>query len=219
MNARLIKIAPFLLVPFTLFSCGESTETTDTSATGGAPTETTQPDDAPVADATPVNTDGPFQVKSGEIHYQQKDLNGKLVAKYKFYFDNYGMTLKLEETREGEVSLYLYDNEAKKGVTQFPGRKANKAYARQGEMNMFVAMRSQSGFVQRDNEAILGNDCEVFANNAVDDAGESKVVYWMHKGICLKEINRLTGGYEFEATHFEEKALDGSTFSMLNEVD
>lgn len=215
MISHLTKIVPFLFVSFTLLSCGEQTETSDNVES--TPVETVPENDGIAAEGNPVKSDGPFNIKSGEIHYDDKNLEGNVVGQYIFSFDNYGNLLKLEETIDGETSLYLYDEDAKKGVTQFAGRKANKAYMRQGEINRFVAMRSQSGFAQKDNEELLGKTCEVYANNAVNDAGESKVVYWMHEGICLKEINRLAAGYSFEATKFEEKAIAKDVFSLLDD--
>ena len=162
--------------------------------------------------------DGPFGVKSGVVTYENKNLDGNLVSTNTFYFDDYGNLLKLEETADRETTIYMYDQKKRKGITAFPGRKPNKMSMRQGELNMLVVMHSTSGYVQQDNEDIAGKDCIVYANNAKSAEGESKHMYWKHKGVLLKEINRLGTGYILEATSFEEKILDKGIFSELDAV-
>lgn len=163
--------------------------------------------------------DGAFKVKSGIIHYYDKNLKGEKSADYKLFFDNFGRLIKLEETIDGQTSNYLYDEDAKKGATQFAGRdKVNKIFMRQGEISRFVAKRSTSGFTKKKNESLIGKECEVYENNAKDDNGDSKLIYWTYKGIVLKEINKLGSGYHFEANKFEEKTIDKETFSLLEKV-
>lgn len=87
-------------------------------------------------------------------------------------------------------------------------------FMRQGELNMLVAQRGTNGCTKQANESILGKDCEVWANNAQSAEGESQLKFWLHKGIAMKEINRLGMGYEFEAVKFDEKAVDKSAFSL-----
>ena len=212
MNLRLSKIIPFLILPIAISSCSEPDGSADVT-----PSTTVETEGEITTEVETPNTDGPFSIKSGVIHYVDKNQDGDITMESDFYFDNYGRVMKLEETVDGEVSVYLYDDDAKKGLTQFPGRNASTSSMKQGEILRLVAMRSQQGYVQQADEEIIGKNCEVYANNAVDENGDSKVVYWMHQGICLKEINQLGMGYIFEATSFEEKALDASVFALLNE--
>ena len=160
--------------------------------------------------------EGPFAIKSAVISYQDKKLDGTLTATKIFYFDDYGNTLRLEETVDGETSTYLYDEQKGKGLTSFPGRKPTKISMRQGELNSLVAKHSTSGYVKQNDETIAGKNCTVYANNAKSAKGESQHTYWKHKGVLLKEINRLGGGYITEAISVEEKALDKSIFSQLD---
>lgn len=164
--------------------------------------------------------EGPFSVESGLIKYQEKNLKTEAITTYLLTFDHYGNVVKLEETLDGETSVYLYNNDTKKGATLFGGRdKANKIFARQGEINKFVSMRSTSGFTKQADETILGKNCEVYANNAKSNEGDSQLVYWLHNGIVLKEINRLGMGYSFEAVLFEEKPIGEKSFSLPGQIE
>lgn len=192
-----------------ILSCSEDkTQSEDT--TQERPTEKTE-----VTEPTEEKIEGPFAIKSGVITYHDKKLDGTVTATKTFYFDNYGNTLKLEETIDGETSIYIFDNLLGKGQTSFPGRKPSKMRMRQGELNSLVAKHSTSGYAKQDNETIIGKECIVYANNAKSAEGESKHIYWKHKGILLKEVSRLGGGYITEAVSFEEKALDKSLFPEL----
>ncbi|MCI5057765.1 MAG: hypothetical protein MRY83_16740 [Flavobacteriales bacterium] len=168
---------------------------------------------------TKQKTDGPFEIKAGVISYQNKKLDGTVTATNTFYFDDYGNMLKLEETIDSETSTYLYDQKKGKGLTIFPGRKPSKIRMRQGELNIMVAKHSTSGYVKQNDEAIAGKNCTVYANNAKSAQGESQHMYWKHKGLLLKEINRLGGGYILEAISFEEKALNEDVFSQLVDIE
>lgn len=173
----------------------------------------TNPEEVKVGDNQ--DPDGHFAIKSGIITYETKKLNGTLTATNVLYFDDYGKKLKLEETISGEVSVYMFDEDKKKGLTSFPGRKPSKMFMRQGELNSLIAKHSTSGYTKQENETIAGKDCVVYANNAKSTEGESKHVYYKYKGILFKDINRLGSGYITEAISFEEKALDNSIFSAL----
>lgn len=163
---------------------------------------------------------GPFEIASGIIHYENKNMKDEIVSKHTLYFDKYGKRIRLDETIAGETSNFLYNEEVKKGVTLWHGRdKSAKIYMRQGEINLYVAQRSTSGFTQGANEEILGRPCETHTNNAKTENGEPKVAYWMHKGITLKEINRLGAGYKFEAVKFEEKPIEDEIFALLKGVE
>ena len=216
MNSYLNKSLILLFILCTIISCNDgsnSSEKTEATENSENPTtETTQEDKS--------ETDGPFEVKSGMIQYQDKNLEGEITATNTFYFDNYGNLIKLEETIDGEISTYIYNEATKKGATLFAGRnKASKIFMRQGEISKFVAQRSTSGFTKENDEEILGKNCEVYANNAKTAEGEPKVVYWQHQGITLKEINRLGSGYMFEASSFEEKPIEKTIFSLPNEIE
>lgn len=165
-----------------------------------------------------VKSEAPFQVKSGIIVYDYKKLDGTITASHTFYFDDYGNTLKLEETSDQETTVYLFDQEKRIGLTIFPGRKPSKIRMRQSELNSLVVKHATSAYTKQPDEDIAGKKCTVYANNAKSAEGESKHIYWKYKGILLKEINRLGTGYILEATTFEEKALDSSVFSELKEI-
>ena len=214
MKTNPIRFLPVVIVTCLIYACNNEGKKAETSVT--AEVEKT------IEDKTNVKgdrQDGPFGVKSGVVTYESKKLDGSLVSTNIFHFDDYGNLLKLEETVDGETSIYMYDQKTSKGLTAFPGRKPSKMSMRQGELNMLVAKHSTSGYVQQDNETIAGKDCIVYANNAQSAEGESKHIYWKHKGVLLKEINRLGTGYILEAVAFEEKALDYDTFSELDAIE
>ena len=213
MKVNRINIITVAMVTWSLLSCSEG-EKPGTSITGEVEDYITEKTNIEVDEK-----DGPFAVKSAIVVYENKELDGTLVSTNTFYFQDYGNMLKLEETVDGETSVYMYDQKASKGVTIFPGRKPNKISMRQGELNMLVAGHSTSGYVQRDNETIAGKDCIVYANNAKSEVGDSKHTYWKHNGVLLKEINRLGTGYMLEATSFEEQDLDNNTFSELDAIN
>ena len=202
-----IYILPFILFAFT--SCGDGANENTDNAESNAAVENSENTTDDKAEA-----DGPFSIKSGIIEYEMKKLNGEVKARLKFYFSKYGNLMKLEETADGETSIYIYNEATKKGVTQFPGRTPSKIFMRQGELNTLVAQRGTNGFTQQADEVILGKNCEVQANNATTAEGDPKVKFWLHKGIAMKEINRLGMGYEFEAVKFDEKPVDKSLFSL-----
>ncbi|MDG1333343.1 MAG: hypothetical protein P8P74_13490 [Crocinitomicaceae bacterium] len=85
--------------------------------------------------------------------------------------------LKLEETADGETSFYVYNEDTKKGVRQFSGRKPSKMFMRQVELNTLVAPRGTNGFTQQDDEAILRKMCKVQANNTTSAEGEAQVKF------------------------------------------
>ena len=213
MKTNSIKILAAVIISCLIFSCNNESRKAETNVIDEV--------EKTIEEKTNIKKDkqdGPFGVKSGVVTYESKKLDGSLVTTNTFYFDDYGNMLKLEETADRETSIYVYDQKASKGMTAFPGRKPNKTSMRQGELNMLVAMHSTSGYVQQDNATIAGKDCIVYANNAKSAEGESKHMYWKHKGILLKEITRLGTGYILEATSFEEKNLDKGIFSEINAV-
>jgi hypothetical protein len=213
MKSQSIKLLLSLLIVSVLFSCKDEKKDTETTVTDAV--EKTIEENTKVKED---KQDGPFGVKSAVITYDNKKLDGSLRSTYTFYFDDYGNMLKLEETVDGDTSVYMFNEKEGKGMTAFPGHKPNKMSMRQGELNMLVVMHGTSGYVQQDNEAIVGRDCIVYANNAKSAKGESQHKYWKHKGVLLKEINRLGMGYILEATSFEERALDKEAFSQLNNL-
>ncbi len=205
----LISCLFFLLVS----ACGGGENKDTTSETD---TETPAVDVQETPEAVQEESDGPFEVESGIIVYESKNLAGEVTAINTLTFTEYGNRLKLEESIDGETSIYVYDQNTSTGATKFAGRdRVNKISVRQGEINTFVAQRSESGFEQRDNEDLLGKSCEVFANRAQSEAGEPQVMYWLHRGIVLKEINRLGSGYQFEAVSMEERSVAEDAFSLL----
>ena len=213
MKTNSIKILAAVIITCLIFSCKNESRKAETNITDEV--------EKTIEEKTNIKRDkqdGPFGVKSGVVTYESKKLDGSLVSTNTFYFDDYGNMLKLEETADGETSIYMYDQKASKGITAFPGRKPNKIGMRQGELNMLVAMHSTSGYVQQDNATIAGKDCIVYANNAKSAEGKSKHMYWKHKGVLLKEINRLGTGYILEATTYEEKALNDGVFSELDAI-
>ena len=215
MIIQTIKLLSLALTFCFLVSCGNAEKDAST-------TSTEEPTPAIVEKPTEnqeQKTEGPFEIKSGLIVYQNKKLDGTVRGTNTFYFDNYGNTLKLEETIDGETSTYLYDQEKKKGFTIFPGRKPTKISMRQGELNVFVAKHSTSGYAKQEDEIIAGKNCIVYANNAKSAEGDSQHTYWKHQGVLLKEINRLGGGYIVEATSFEAKAIDREVFSQLDNLE
>lgn len=164
-------------------------------------------------------TNGPFEIQSGVIEYEEQNLKNNKKTIYTLTFDDYGNVVKLEETVEGETSIYIYNDTTNKGATLFSGRdKPVKIYMRQGEISMFLAQRSTSGFVKQNDQEVLGKNCTVYANNTKTADGAPKVVYWLYKGLALKEINRLGNGYRFEAIKFEEKQIDREVFSLPNKI-
>jgi hypothetical protein len=202
-------VLPFLLFAFAACGDGENPEENNNAE---SPEEVVENTDDSEADVSEQN--GPFGIQSGVIEYEDRSIGGEVKANLKLYFTNYGNLTKLEETIDGDLSVYIYNNATQKGVTQFGDRKPSKIFMRQGELNLFLAQRGTSGFTQQEDEMILGKTCEVQANNATSAEGDAQVKYWLYKGIPLKEINRLGMGYEFEAVKFEEKALDQSEFSL-----
>jgi|GEM_PF-6041802 len=193
-----------------LSACKDATKETNTSITDVVEEKIEENSNTPEA-----NQDGPFQVKSGVITYEERSLEGVVKATHVFYFDDYGNKLRLEETLGGETSIYLYDQDKQEGVTKFPGRNATSIKMRQGEINVFVAKHSTSGYTKQPDEEIAGKMCTVYANNAKSAGGESQSVYWRYKGLLLKDINRLGNGYILEAITIEEKPLDPVFFMEL----
>lgn len=215
MKIQFEKIMMVVMAICILVSCNnEGNDTTIADAK--------EPSSVTAAEPTPnveQKTDGPFAIKAGVITYQNKKLDGTVTATNTFYFDDYGNTLKLEETIDSETTTYLYDNKKGKGLTIFPGRKPSKIRMRQGELNIMVAKHSTSGYVKQNDETIAGKNCTVYANKAKSAQGESQHMYWKHNGLLLKEINRLGGGYILEAIAFEEKALNEDVFSQLADIE
>lgn len=211
MKYKLIMLFALPMLLCAIISCNEVKNAEDNSEYSAIKTD----------EDKKVEADGSFGIESGMIEYQDKNLEGKLTAAYKLYFANYGSLVKLEETMPGEkTTTYIYNDDTKKGVTLFAGRdKANKVFMRQGEINVFLALRSQSGFTKQKDEEILGKNCEVYANNAKSDEGESQLIYWQYKGLLLKEINRLGIGYMFEAIKLEEKPMANDIFSLPNKIE
>lgn len=193
-------------------SCGSGTEETETESSDAKETMQAEVQEKESAQ----NTEGPFDVKSGTIHYENKKPSGELVSNHVLYFDDYGRTIRLDETIDGETSQFLYSEDKKKGATIWSGRDPISISMRQGEINAYVAKQSESGFTQQEDASILGQSCTVFANNMKDANGDPKVQYWMYKGIPLKEINLLGSGYMFEAVKFEEKQVDRAMFAYLD---
>lgn len=213
MKSQLKHLFYLLFIPCAMISCGGGTQTNEEA---GETAPGTNSDNTAMAQEEETEKVGPFNIKSGVIEYEDKNLNGDVKAILKLTFDNYGSTVNLVETAGAETSIYIFNDLTKKGVTMFPGRKPNKMFMRQGEINQFVAMRSTSGFTKQEDEAILGKNCEVQANNANNAKGESQLTYWMYEGIVMKEINRLGMGYIFEATKLEEQAMEESVFALPN---
>ena len=214
MNYELIKLLLPSFILFSLISCGD----TDKSDNSNEPLST-EISTEQSTEENKVAAPGPFEVKSGIIHYQTKNIEGKIKAENKLYFENFGNLLKLEETINGETSIYVYNNDTKQGATLWTGKeKPIKSYSKQGEILTFCALRSTQGFTQLDDAILLGKNCSVYANNAKSENGESKLTYWRHKGIILKEINQLGMGYQFEATKFEAKPIKRDVFSLLDEI-
>jgi hypothetical protein len=209
-----LSIKSFILLVslFSLIACNDSKKseenTDDASAASSAEITSEEVDEE--------KANGPFGIESGVIQYLDKSLEGATRAELTFYFANHGKLVKLEEVVADQTSIYIFNDDTKKGTTKFSDRKANKMLMRQGEINRIVAVKGTNGFKQLDNEDITGKSCDVWANNAVSEEGDSQVKYWIHKGIPLREINRLGGGYDLEAISFEERSVDNSEFSLPN---
>jgi len=171
-------------------------------------------DDEDVVIGDNQDADGPFLIKTGIITYETKTLEGLLTATNTLYFDSYGNHLKLVESIGAETNIYYFDERNKNGTTIFHGRKPVKRSMRQAELNFFVAKKAISGYERQEDEELLGKNCVVYANNAKSAGGESQHVYWMHKGVLMKEIDRLGTGYINEAVTFEEKDLDEDVFKL-----
>lgn len=210
MKKQPIKLLICLMLIGVLVSCKNETKDTNTTITDVVEEKIKESSNTPEA-----KQDGPFQVKSGVINYEERTLEGVVRGTYVFYFDDYGNKLRLEETLGGETSIYLYDQEKQEGVTKFPGRNASSIKMRQGEINVFVAKHSTSGYMKQPDEEIAGKNCTVYANNAKSAEGESQSVYWKYKGLLMKDVNRLGSGYILEAISIEEKALDPVFFMEL----
>ncbi|MFK7784867.1 MAG: hypothetical protein AB8B56_07120 [Crocinitomicaceae bacterium] len=206
-----LYVLPIFL--FVLAACGDGENPEENNNAGPSEEVAENADDS---EAEESETKGPFGIKSGVIEYEDRSIGGEVRANLKLYFTNYGALTKLEETTDGEMSVYIYNDATKKGVTQFGQRKPSKIFMRQGELNLFLAPRGTNGFAQQEDEMILGKTCEVQANNATSADGDPQVIFWLHKGIPMKEINRLGMGYEFEAVKLEEKAVDKSQFSLAD---
>lgn len=213
MNRLLTRLYFLPLFLFAFAACGDGQNTEENSENAETSDEMMENTNDSEADAPEMN--GPFGIQSGVIEYEDRSLGGEVTANLKLYFTNYGALTKLEETTtDGEVSVYIYNDATKKGVTQFGERKPSKIFMRQGELNLFLAERGTNGFTQQEDQMILGKTCEVQANNATSVDGDPQVIFWLHKGIPMKEINRLGMGYEFEAVKFEERTVDKSEFSL-----
>jgi len=180
--------------------------------------DTSTPEPITTIDNATIVSDGPFQVKAGVVEFLTKDLDGNLLEDTKIYtFENYGNLVKLEETFQGDRSVYLYNYTTKKGMVLREGKtEAQKSYGAPGEINEFTQSQGTAGggFTQLVNENIAGKDCEVQENNGQRD-GKSTYIFWSYKGITLKAFNNIMGkGYIKEAVNFEERAVPLSEFAF-----
>ena len=207
---------PALIVLFSLFiSCSQS-EDVDQSKENGESSESTK-----TADPMVPSPNAPFSIKSGEVSFVEENLAGDKLRELTYSFDNFGMLVKLDEiNKEGELSHYVYNSDTKRGLKLFPGKtKATKSYGVPGEIAPFIVMQTTSGFIEVDSDQIAGKLCKVFENKTMKD-GHPLLTLWQYKGFTLKSLSYLTqNGSKLEATHFEEKAVDRSVFTMPKGTD
>lgn len=154
--------------------------------------------------------DKPFAFKSAKIQYT---ITGhKMYAGTEtYYIDDYGKTVVLEVDKPGfmgqkeKQTIIWKDNKTtlidhvKKTWYTTPVRTKSTEPPTIGYSS--ETQRKQGGYEKQANESISGQDCSVYKHSKND------VIYWLWKGIDLKQRNYSLGGemgYVKEATKVEE---------------
>jgi hypothetical protein len=207
---------PVLIIFFGLFiSCSQSKDAEQNQEN----TEVSK--STKIADPMTPSANAPFSIKSGVVSFVEENVAGEKLRELTYSFDNFVMLVKLDEIdKDGELSVYMYNSDTKRGLKLFPGKtKAIKTYGIPGEIAPFIVMQTTSGFNEVDSDQIAGKLCKVFENKTVKD-GNPLLTLWHYKGFTLKSLSYLTkSGRKLDATHFEEKAVDRSVFTMPKGTD
>ncbi len=146
---------------------------------------------------------GLFTIKAAKITYEYK---GIIEGTDVLYFDNYGETVVLVQTRPSELQggnqTIIYKDKKTTIINHTRKTVANSPFRPKDTEPPTIATsanRESEGYEKLANETIAGKECEVYHNKAIN------AKYWLWNNIDLRLENYTLGknGYTKNATSVE----------------